>query len=307
MDTLNENFLKTDIVQPRSTKPFIIVAIILFAILAYFFAFSAPRNFPRGSIFQVGQGDTLRTVSLHLKIEGIIRSRLLFESFVILQGGERHIMRADYLFEEPISAFEVARRIAKGDRHISKVSVTIPEGYSNAEIADTYAAKLHSFDKAAFLASAKDLQGYLFPDTYFFFSTDGAPEVLLSMRSNFDKKFSPIRALVEASGKTEKDIITMASLLEKEANGDEDRDIISGILWHRIAINMPLQADAAPETYKHRGLPAMPIGNPGLEAIQAALHPKASTYLYYLHDKNGVAHYAHTLSEHDNNIKLYLK
>ncbi|MBP9711925.1 MAG: endolytic transglycosylase MltG [Candidatus Pacebacteria bacterium] len=300
----NENFLKPKRHYP---KMLYFCGSILAIMLVGYYVVSAPNNFPSGKIFEVSSGDTLRSVSLHLKSQGIIRSRLLFESFVILYGGDRHIIRADYLFEQKLNVYEVARRISSGDRHISKISVTIPEGFNNNEIALTATSKLPSFDPKVFLEKAKVKQGYLFPDTYFFFSTDGENEVFQNMSQTFEKKIAPLRAQISASGKSEKDIINMAALLEKEARGDGDRNIISGILWQRIKIGMPLQADAARETYEHKGLPALPIGNPGLEAIDAAMHPKSSSYLYYLHDKLGVAHYARTLSEHNQNINKYLR
>ena len=99
----------------------------------------------------------------------------------------------------------------------------------------------------------------------------------------------------------------MASIIEREAKGDSDRGYISGILWNRINKNMPLQVDAALKTYKTKGLPEQPICNPGLEAIKAAIHPVLSNYLYYLHDKNGVIHYAKTFEEHKKNKLKYLK
>jgi UPF0755 protein len=98
----------------------------------------------------------------------------------------------------------------------------------------------------------------------------------------------------------------MASLIEGEAKGDIDRGIISGILWKRIKIGMPLQVDASPETYKVKGLPKSPIGNPGIKTIEAAINPQNSPYFYYLHDKNGNIHYAKTFTEHEANIKKYL-
>ena len=99
----------------------------------------------------------------------------------------------------------------------------------------------------------------------------------------------------------------MASIIERESKGDVDRRVISGILWKRIKIGMPLQVDAAPDTYKTKGLPKSPIGNPGILAIQAAIHPTRSPYLYYLHDKNGNIYYAKTFLEHKQNIARYLK
>ena len=110
-----------------------------------------------------------------------------------------------------------------------------------------------------------------------------------------------------SSLKTEADIIKMASLIEGEAKGDADRGLISGILWKRIKIGMPLQVDSALETYKTKGLPKSPIDNPGLAAIKAAILPQSSSYLYYLHDKNGNVHYAKSYVEHEQNVLKYLK
>ncbi len=125
------------------------------------------------------------------------------------------------------------------------------------------------------------------------------------MEGNYQKKIAPIRPQIKASGKSEKDIITMASIIEREAKGP-DRELISGILWHRLAIGMPLQVDAAPETYKAKGLPKNPIANPGMEAIIAALNPKSSDYIYYLHDKDKNVHYAKSFAEHNANRLKYL-
>ena len=105
----------------------------------------------------------------------------------------------------------------------------------------------------------------------------------------------------------------MASILEKEAFGDIDRDVISGILWKRLQKGMPLQVDASNmfdnpfDTYKNKGLPPAPINNPGVKAIEAALSPKDSPYLYYLHDKTGKVHYAISFAEHKKNIAAYLR
>ena len=232
-----------------------------------------------------------------------IRSRVLFEFFTILYGGEKHIIPADYLFDNTENVYQVAGRITRGDRHLAPIAVTIPEGFNISEIVDAYTAKMSNFNKTKFLAGAHE--GYLFPDTYFFFSTDNEQDVLKSMNGNFERKIAPLRASITKSGKTEKQIITMASLVEKEAKGDQDRGFISGILWHRLALGMALQVDAAPDTYKTKGLPKSPISNPGLEAIRVTIKPTVSPYLYYLHDKDGNIHYAKTFEEHKANRLKY--
>ena len=167
--------------------------------------------------------------------------------------------------------------------------------------------KLTQFNSEIFLLLAKDKEGYLFPDTYFFLSGDDENDVVLSMSNTYEKKVAPLREEISASGKTEKEIITMASIIEGEAKGDIDREYISGILWKRIKRGMPLQVDVAPVTYKQKGLPENPISSPSLKSIKAAIHPKSSPYLYYLHDKNGGVHYATTYEGHKANINKYLK
>lgn len=280
---------------------------ITFVVLFFSFVLNAPADFPAGAIFKIEQGSTLRSVSMELKNAHIIRSRLAFEAFVILFGREKGVVSSDYYFENKLSVFEVARRISKGEHHMAPIAVTIPEGFDNAQIADTFVSRLGNFSKNKFLLEAKGLEGYLFPDTYFFLRTDTETDVIKSMRANFEKKITLLRSEIVASQKTEKEIITMASLIEGEAKGDADRGIISGILWKRLNIGMPLQVDVAPETYKTKGLPKNPVNNPGLAAIKAAIQPQSSAYLYYLHDKNGVIHYAKSFTEHLRNVQKYLR
>lgn len=283
----------------------LLLLFILFCFLAYHFTISAPSNFPVGSVVNISEGANLRSVSFNLKKINMIRSRLLFETFVIMYGSDKRIISADYLFEEKISLIEVARRISKGERHLAPLKVTIPEGFNVSEIALVASQKLPYFNKERFLSLAKE--GYLFPDTYFFFTDANEDDVIKYLNDNFNKKIATLDKDIIQSGKKKEDIIKMASVIEKESKGEIDREMISGILWHRIAIGMPLQADAAPETYKNKGLPEKPISNPGLSSIRSAIHPKSSPYLYYLHDKTGAIHYAKTFTEHRANIVKYLK
>ena len=297
------NFLKKKFL---SNKIFLYSIIsFLLIILFYFLFFSAPFNFPKGSVVSIEQGENLRNLSLVLKEKKIIRSRTAFETFVILYGGEKHIALGDYLFENKLPVFEIARRIVAKDRRLAPIKITIPEGFNVSEIADTASSKLKNFDKIKFLLKAKE--GYLFPDTYFFFSSDNEDDVLKYMSENFERKIKTVDSQIVSSGRSENDILIMASIIEREAKGNTDRGYISGILWNRIKKNMPLQVDVAPETYKIKGLPKEPICNPGMDSILAAIHPVISNYLYYLHDKNGFIHYARTFAEHKINKLKYLK
>ena len=276
-------------------------------LIVYFLFFSAPRNFPVNSIVNIKKGSSLRYVSKYLEEKNIIRSRVLFETFVIIFKGEKYLASGDYFLENKLPVFEIAERISKGERNLAPIKVTIPEGFNISDISKVFSLKLQNFNKEKFLKEARKKEGYLFPDTYFFLTTDNEEDVLKVMSSNFEKKISSIRASIMLSGKKERNIIIMASLIEKEAKGDIDRKFISGILWKRLAMGIALQVDADPNTYKVKGLPKNPIANPGMKAIEAAINPKSSNYLYYLHDKEGNIHYASTFKKHKLNKQKYLK
>ncbi len=295
------------IVSPRVYIIAILIVIIVVFNFLFLLFFSAPKNFPLGQIVNIEQGSSLRRISTDLKANHLIRSKVVFEAFVVIYDGERHIAPGDYLFDIREPVYEVARRITHGDRRLAPIKVTIPEGFNVSDIANAFALKLPNFNKENFTLLAKDKEGYLFPDTYFLFSTASEQDVLKFMSDNFEKKIASIQPQIISIGKNEKEIIIMASIIEREAKGDADRAVISGILWRRLAIGMPLQVDAVLETYKTKGLPKSPICNPGLEAIKAAVHPENSPYLFYLHDKSGMIHYARTFTEHRANILKYLK
>ena len=283
------------------------VGLIIFLCFFNFFLLSAPRNFPVGTTVVIEPGMSLRNISALLKKEQIIRSRVVFEYSVLILGGEKHIVSADYVFPNKLSVWPVVWSIVRGEHRLPTVSITIPEGFNVNQIGNLCSSKLVNFNQAQFLSQTESLEGYLFPDTYFFSSSADAGDVVKLMNDNFEKKITPLLSVINASGKTEKEIIVMASIIEHEAHGDNDRAIISGILWKRIKLGIPLEVDSAPETYKIKGLPDNPICSPGLKAILAAINPQASPYLYYLHDKDGNIHYATTFAEHEANIIKYLK
>lgn len=268
---------------------------------------SPPDNFQAETVVHVDTGESLRSISKVLQEEKVIRSRVLFETLVILFGREKSILPGDYLFKEKMSVFEVAGMFGRGARSLKPVKVTIPEGFDVRDIAQTFDAKLQGFSAESFLRKAEKYEGQLFPDTYFFSTVDTEDEVLKYMLENFEKKFDPLRPEIASLGKTEKQILVMASIIEREADGDQDRAMISGILWKRFSIGMPLQADAAPSTYERTGLPEDPIANPGFASIKAAMYPRASNYLYYIHDRSGKIYYARNFDEHRQNIQKYLK
>lgn len=280
--------------------------IVFIAILSlYYVFFNIPSNFPKGKIINIKEGASLRSISKNLEEENIISSRPIFEAFVIFYGGEKHLIPGDYLFDEKVRSYEVAKRISTGEKHLAPVKITIPEGFTVNDIAQLAENKLTYFNKNNFYKDAKE--GYLFPDTYFFLTTDTEKDVLEALNDNFLNKTKDLKTEAEKVGKNFHEVLVMASIIEREAKGEADRDLISGVLWKRISIGMPLQADAAPITYKEKGLPKEPIASPGLASIKSAIYPKATPYLYYLHDKEGNIYFAKTFAEHQKNIQKYLR
>lgn len=305
IDFSNASFVKK--LFSKNKIVFYVLISFISLIFFYFLFFSAPFYFPTENILNIEEGLSLRAISKDLQDKNIIRSRVVFETLAIIYGGEKGITFGDYLLSDKLSVFSVTKRLVNGEKNLAPIKITIPEGFDISDISEVFVSKLSNFNKDKFLLEAKDKEGYLFPDTYFFSTTDTEEDVLSSMSNNFNKKIKSLKSEIDLSGKTEKEIIIMASLIEKESKGDIDRDLISGILWKRISIDMPLQVDAKPDTYKTKGLPESPICNPGLKAIKAAIFPKNSLYLYYLHDKNGNIHYAKNFDEHKLNKQKYLK
>jgi UPF0755 protein len=321
--TDNKGFIRTFVIIGGA-----LIALSISALLAYRFLLP-PASFPTPYTASIEPGQPLVSISAELKEDGVIRSRQLFEMLIITFGGDKNISHGDYYFEKPVTVVELALRIAGREFGVDRTRVTIPEGFTNKQIAARLGQELSNFDTELFMTLAKDQEGYLFPDTYIFFPWTTPEAVVTTLRKTFDTKTASLQSDITASKRSFEDIMVMASLIEKEARGDNDRELIAGILWKRIDTGMLLQVDApflyvlgkesseltrsdlaidSPfNTYRYKGLPPSPIGNPGLASIKAALNPKASPYLYYLHDKDGTIYYARTYTEHLENIRKYLR
>ncbi len=326
-----DNILNQTFFQKYKIPICAIFAAVVAVFFFYHFFISAPSDFPAGSIVTVQKGDVLTEISHSLKDRHIIRSEVAFQFFSILFSSDRRVIAGDYYFEHKTPVYEAAYRLSHGRYGLSVVKTTLPEGSTVYEMSKILGNKLPYFDKDEFMKRAGTKEGYLFPDTYFFFPTARADEIIKLMSDTFTQKIDSIKTEIASSGRKLSDIITMASIVEKETNKDEDRRIVAGILWKRIKLGMALQVDApflyiketadnnrevtlddlkinSPyNTYTHRGLTPTPIGNPGLAAILASAQPKETPYLFYLYDRNGMIHYAKTFDEHKANKMKYLQ
>ena len=304
-----------------------IIAFILVASAVYFFSL-APQNFPTGSVVNIPERSTLNDIGKILKEKHVIFSEFLFKVIAYASFSQNKLQAGDYQFDDAQNSFAVAYRLIKGVQDIPRIKVTIKEGSTVSDIAKSVKSAVPTFDSDSFVAIAKPYEGYLFPDTYMFFSNVNPNEVMNTMMGEFENKVDPL-IMNYSSDYSIEDVIKMASIVEKEATKIEDRRIIAGILWKRIKSGMPLQVDppffyflnkssdqltlddlkvkSPYNLYLNKGLTPTPICNPGVSAIDAALNPVASQYWYYLSDKQGNMHYATTHAEHLVNKEKYLR
>jgi len=280
---------------------------------------SPPISWKESVTVRIERGTSAGAIGDQLYAQQLIRSSRAFRWFAKLSGTSSSLKSGTFVLE-PSSTQQLLWRLSQG---AGEARVTIPEGTRAKEIANL-------FSKEGIMIFERDLtpfEGYLFPDTYQVAKDATAEDVVRILQNQFKEEWVNIAPFVGA--RTQKDIVIMASILEKESAGDGDRAIISGILWKRLAKGMRLQVDAtlayergetsatlsqadlqkdSPyNTYTRSGLPPTPIGNPGLKALLAAAKPEASPYLYYLHDTKGNTYYARTLEEHVANKRKYLK
>lgn len=309
-----------------------IVVIILIgiggAIGGYRFLFSPPADFPSGSMLTIARGATVPAIAEELARDHII-ARPSVLRFILRVSGESSRMReGTYLFAAPENVFTIAYRLVTGDSGLPLVRLTFPEGETTRDLAKRVHDAFPAIAEADFLSAARQHEGYLFPDTYFFQPSVSSAAILKALRANFDAKIAPFARDVQGSGRSLSDIVIMASLVEREARITADKRMVAGIIANRLAQNMPLQVDAvfgyiydrdtySPSfsdlkvdspynTYLHTGLPPGPISNPGLDSIEAVLHPTETDYFYYLTGRDGLMHYAITYASHQENRRKYL-
>lgn len=319
---LDNNFLKI--------TRFVVLLLVLFSTL-YFFFWRSPGPFPEQALITIERGESLSEVANSFKDHKVIRSTFWLKVFITFLGGEKKVVAGDYYFPSAVNVFKVAKMLHKGEFGLIAIRITIPEGTSSMEMAKIFEKKLPAFRADNFVNKVMDenYEGYLFPDTYFMTPNTKADDVILMMRENFARQMKPYEEDILKSKKTLNDIITVASIIEGEANGSsESKRIVSGILWKRLRLGMLLQVDAPFQyyngknsytltkkdlaedhkynTYKNKSLPPTAISNPGIDSIRAAIAPTKTEYLYFLSDKKGNMYYAKDFEEHKINRELYL-
>ncbi|OGG59990.1 hypothetical protein A2765_00805 [Candidatus Kaiserbacteria bacterium RIFCSPHIGHO2_01_FULL_56_24] len=315
--------------QANRRSIIIIIAAGAFALVSYVFLIAPPVSFPVGNLITIPEGATAREAGEMLEGQGVVRNGVAFSVAVTVLGADRGVRAGDYLFKEPKDLFSIARAITTGAFGLEPIRIRVPEGATTKDMARLFGGQLQRFDEERFLALAQPEEGFFFPDTYFFLPNANEKIVYEAMRQNFDTNIASLAGEIETSGHPLRDVVIMASILEKEAHTDADRRMIAGVLWRRIKIGMALQVDAAflyslgrstftltkedlqdkddpYNTYVHKGLPPGAIGSPSLSSLRAAATPIDKGYIFYLADNNHVTHYAKTYAEHLRNKALYL-
>lgn len=269
---------------------------------------------------------------------GIVRDPWTFRAAVLISGRARELKAGEYRFDKPIDALEVIDRIRRGD--IYRRMLTFREGLTTAEMAVVFEQK--GFGSAADFVqaasdpaairdldpAARDLEGYLFPETYALPRGTSAREVVGWMVTGFKKAFDEeLRAAAVADGLTVRQVVTLAALVEKETGTPDERPIVAAVYRNRIKMGMAMQADPTViyalqkagryngnltredlqldspyNTYRYPGLPPGPIASPGRASLQAAVRPAPVDYVYFVSKNDGTHAFATTLEEHNQNV-----
>lgn len=290
---------------------------------------------------KITSGMSTGEIADQLESKGVITSSLKFRILSRIRGYDDKMKLGTYVFSAGMTDEEVFTKILSGEKYI--VTLTIPEGFGVKDIANRL-YEIDLADKEDFLEAAKDFapypymkkhdnvifaaEGFLFPETYTVESDASVEDILKMMAAEFDKKLTlAMREKAKEMGLSVYDLITLASLVEREVRSPVDRPIVAQVFLKRLKMNMPLQTDAslqylmdAPKedvsiedtqiespynTYLHAGLPPGPIASPGIESIKAVLNPADTDFLYFVADREGHNHYSNSYEEHLELVNQY--
>jgi UPF0755 protein len=286
-------------------------------------------------------GTGMAEIRRRLVDAGVVRDDTVLRAALWWTGESRNIRAGEYRFDRPMTPIEVIETLARGD--VFTRSITFPEGLTIQEMARIYESRefgtARDFLAAAGDASlikdldpaARDLEGYLFPDTYALPRGTPASRLIAVMVERFKTAYpEDARAAAESQGLTTREVVSLAALVEKETGKPDERPMVAAVYRNRLRIRMPMQADPTVvyalmragkyngnirredlsmdspyNTYRYPGLPPGPIAAPGKASIDAALMPADVPYLYFVSRNDGSHVFASTLAEHNRNVQTY--
>ena len=289
-------------------------------------------------VIDVPQGQSLKTTAALLHEKGIIKNSFKLILIARLKGYDKRLKAGEYLYSAAMSPRRILEIMVKGEVRLHKL--TVPEGYNTYQIADLvnqagFASQIE-FIKAATNADlarsmgleAETFEGYLFPETYFFPKQVSVEIIIATMVQRFWSVFTPPwQDRAKNFGFTVHQIVTLASIIEKETGAPFERPIIASVFHNRLKKSMRLESDPTViygiknfngnltrkdlqtrtpyNTYKIRGLPAGPIANPGRASLEAALYPENTAYIYFVSKKDSTHYFSTNLKEHNFAVKKY--
>lgn len=313
---------------------------IVFIVFLYNYGNIPASSSPVEQIVDIKPGMNLRQVSNFLADKKLLDEPNLFVLYAYLQGKQNRIQAGEYQFSPSIPPWKILEFLTNGTSIL--YTVTIPEGYRITEIAELFEKK-GLVDKEAFIAETRNqelldalqissggsLEGYLYPDTYKFSKAAGAKKIVKTLLNTFKQRVQKPELMQQVkSGKlTFHEIVTLASLIEKETGLGTERKLISSVFHNRLVKKMRLQTDPTViyamanfdgnirkkdlsidspyNTYKHFGLPPGPIASPGLDSIRAAIEPDHSDFLYFVSRKNGSHQFSTNYEDHIRAVQKY--
>lgn len=313
------------------------------AAFSFFNALQAKSTIDHPVVVDIEAGSGVEEIAQQLEDQGIVRSAWVFKVYSVVSGTYKQLPSGRFRFEPGVTTRAVVQELAAGNTDM-EVQVTLLEGWTIDQMDDYLSSDVGLFAVGTFAAAAGvtdsrtllpnqtyaffkskpstvNLEGYLFPDTYRLFVDAQPKDLIKKMLDNFEQQVTPeVQAQFEAQGLSIHQAVTMASLLEKEAQTLEDKRLVAGILFNRLGYGMPLQLDTSVmyatgtagadltavdlkfdspyNTYVYTGLPIGPISNPGLDALQAVAQPTTTDYLYFITDPQGTVYYSNTYEEH---------
>ena len=328
--------------------------VLLFIVLPLFIAFCAAFGFmlelqkfadtpanpgvSNNFTINVRPGQSLKAIADTLRQENIIRNSLKFITIARIKGYDKRMKAGEYILSAAMPPRQILEIMVKGTVKLYKL--TVPEGYNLDQIAEVVEnAKFGT--RSQFLKAATDadltkkygleadtFEGYLFPDTYFFPKHVSVEKIISSMLNRFRSVFSAEwKTRADNLGFTVHQIVTLASIIEKETGAPFERPIISSVFHNRLKKNMRLESDPTViygienfdgnitrkhlltrtpyNTYTIKGLPAGPIANPGRHSIEAALYPQETAFIYFVSKKDSTHHFSTNFKEHNRAVRKY--